>query len=88
MVWGTMKLLEADHPTVLRRLVRELNSEGIDGFYVTHEGRGVRGGRARLRKGWVEVHSWDVGEGGGWIKLVGDAESVRTAQVIVASRVV
>ena len=45
-----MKLLEPNHPTVLRRLVRELNSQQA-GFYTN----GHRYNRARLHKGQLQV---------------------------------
>ena len=45
-----MNLLPTNHPTVLRRLVRELNSQ-VDGFYTS----GHRYHRARLRAGELQV---------------------------------
>lgn len=79
-----MKLLPDNHPKVMRRLVRELNHEGFDGFYVTKAGEEFRPrcNRARMNAGTVEVRSCAHG----WFKLECEAESARTGQVITASR--
>jgi hypothetical protein len=45
------QLLPETHPTVLRRLVRELNNHSVNGFYFN----GERYNRARFSKGHVVV---------------------------------
>lgn len=62
------KLLPSNHPTYLRRLVRELNAQG-DGFYY----RGSRCNRARLSKGDLQIRQLSISS---WVSVVLSPEPV------------
>jgi hypothetical protein len=75
-------LLEPTSPQYLRRLVRALNAESFNGFYVPTASESIRCNRARFTAGRVEVR--EIGESD-WIALDGAAVDP-CGREIVASR--
>ena len=63
------ELLPANHPTVLRRIVRELN-RNFNGFYTN----GHRFSRARIHKGQIQVRAsrWEPWETMGFEQFFSD----------------